>query len=106
MKMKPEEVEYYVIEALAKDIQLNKTGMVRTRKLLEGISMSAVEKKGETISVDLISSAPYSKNLEWGMLFGEGRPGKERRFFTGHLHSLTLPTMRQKLLENLRDEFK
>lgn len=92
-------------EALAKQIQATKTTMSRTGKLITGISIGTVTEGEEIIAIDLISSAPYSKNLEWGILFGKARgPASRRRFFTGHLHSITIPTMRRELLKNLREE--
>ena len=84
-------------------IRNTRDGMVLTGNLLNSISVGALTTEGETIAVELLSMAPYSQNLEWGILFGKQRDSK-RRFFTRHLRSETLPTMITELCKNIREE--
>jgi hypothetical protein len=81
-------------------IRDTREGMVLTGNLLNKISVGALTTEGEVIAIELLSMAPYSRNLEWGILFGKGR-GKERRFFTKHLYSETLPKMISELYKNV-----
>jgi len=90
--------------AMAKSLINTKSGMVITGNLLSKISMKSVKNEHDNISIELISAAPYSVNLEEGILFGKLRPGKQRRFFTKHLHFYTIPTMISELYKNLRED--
>ena len=90
--------------AMAQRLQNTKLGMVVTGGLLRGLKVGAVIDEGLTISANLISSAPYSENLEWGILFGKHRPGSERHFFTKHLGLETIPMMISEFYKNLRSE--
>lgn len=89
---------------MAKRISDTKSGMVVTGNLLSQISLGKLTNNYDNISVELLSKAPYSQNLEQGILFGTYRPGKERRFFTKHLHFYTIPTMISELYKNIREE--
>jgi hypothetical protein len=86
---------------MAEQIRQEKDGMVMTGKLLDGISVGTLTNEKHMVSVELISSAPYSKNLEWGILFGDIREGKGRKFMTGPLQLHTIPTMIKEFKKNL-----
>jgi len=92
-------------EVTAKAIVHQKDGMVITGNLLSKISVGALKEEGEVISLELLSMASYSKNLEEGKLFGEDR-GKPRRFFTKHLYYETIPKMEEELRKSIGDEFR
>ena len=99
---KPQTTEQNQI--MAKQIADTKSGMVVTGNLLNQISLGTLTDTPDKISIGLLSKAPYSKNLEYGILFGKYRPGKERRFFTKHLKFYTIPTMISELFKNLRED--
>jgi hypothetical protein len=68
----------------AKELQENKQSLIFSGAMLDGISYAPVTDTGDEIRYLLVSSAPYSDDIEKGLLFGKHRPGKERPFFTGH----------------------
>ena len=89
-------------EAMAQTLIKQKDGMVITGRLLQGIKMGSLTNENDLVAVELCSLAPYSKNLEWGILFGKAT-GKERRFFTSPLHLHTIPKMVSELKKNVRE---
>lgn len=58
-----------------------RAGMIDTETLIDGVEMSGVNR--EEGSIRIISTAPYSKNLEEGIYFGK-HTNRQRRFFTRH----------------------
>lgn len=90
--------------AMAETIRDTKQGMVITGNLLQNISVGSLTEEGLNVSIELLSMAPYSNNLEWGILFGKERKHKRRRFFTGHIHSETIPTMVKEFYKNIRED--
>lgn len=90
--------------AMAQRIRDTRTGMVKSGNLLRGIQMTGVTRDIDSVQVSLLSRAPYSQNLEWGILFDKERRDKQRRFFTSHLQLHTLPTLVRELYKNLGSE--
>ena len=95
------------ISRRAIEIQREREGMIVTGKLLAGIS-SNIEEEGNTIKVEIHSSAPYSSALEKGFLFGKHRPGRERPFLRGKSNShiiTTVTNIRMDLLKKIGGAF-
>lgn len=64
----------------------DKTSMIVTGELLDGLSITGLKETNTSISVTIASQAKYSKDLECGYLFGKYRGvNKKRPFFTGHI---------------------
>jgi len=93
------------LNALADTLYSGKTSMISGLKggmkgmsLLEGLQKDQFNESKTSAWIRVVSMAKYSKDLEYGYLFGKYRgAGKKRPFFTGHI----LTTQAK-----LRDEFK
>lgn len=72
------------IDKAAKDLVENKRSLILTGELLDGIWSSESIQIGNSIYAEVHSDAPYSKNLEEGILFNRNTD-KRRPFFTIHL---------------------
>ena len=87
----------------AEKLQESKQSMIFTGNLISGIGIQPVAIEGLNITGAVVSSSPYSGDLEKGFLFGKLRPNKQRPFFTGHQFQ-TDQIMRKILLDHLRSE--
>lgn len=87
----------------AQKLQETKQSMIFTGNLMSGIGIQPISVEGDNITGAVVSSSPYSGDLEKGFLFGKLRPGKQRPFFTGH-HWQTDQEMRRLLMNHLRGE--
>lgn len=68
----------------ATKLQKDKQSMIFTGNLIAGIGIRPISIGGNRVMGAVVSSSPYSGDLEKGYLFGKLRPGKKRPFFTGH----------------------
>lgn len=72
------------ISERAENLQKTKQSMIFTGNLIAGIGIQPISIEGNKVIGAVVSSSPYSGDLERGYLFGKRRPGKQRPFFTGH----------------------
>lgn len=91
------------ISERATKLQENKQSMIFTGNLIAGIGIQPISIEGNRVMGAVVSSSPYSGDLEKGFLFGKLRPGKQRPFFTGH-HWQTKQKMMKDFVDHLKGE--
>ncbi|RLI54735.1 MAG: hypothetical protein DRP09_12185 [Candidatus Thorarchaeota archaeon] len=77
----------------AKEFAMSRDGMVLTGRLLNGLMLGTIKEARNTVLMSIVSTAPYSQNLEEGILFGRYRAGRSRPFFTEPLQLHTIPAL-------------
>lgn len=91
------------ISERAENLQKTKQSMIFTGNLIAGIGIQPISIEGDRVIGAVVSSSPYSGDLEKGYLFGKLRPGKQRPFFTGH-HYQTKQKMMKDFVDHLKGE--